>query len=54
MLTGINTYSGRTAVNGGTLEVDGSIAPSSLTTVNSGGTLTGIGTVGKLTVAGGG
>ena len=54
MLTGINTYSGRTAVNGGTLEVDGSIAPSSLTTVNSGGTLTGIGTVGNLTVAGGG
>ena len=45
---------GRTAVNGGTLEVDGSIAPSSLTTVNSGGTLTGIGTVGNLTVAGGG
>src|ERR1700726_4934602 len=54
MLTGINTYSGRRAVNGGTLEVDGSIASSSLTTVNSGGTLTGIGTVGNLTIAGGG
>src|SRR4030081_3307842 len=45
---------GRTAVNGGAPEEEGALAPSTLTTVNSGGTLTGIGTVGNLTVAGGG
>lgn len=42
---GANTYSGNTTINGGTLEVDGSIANSTTVTVNTGGTLTGIGTV---------
>jgi autotransporter-associated beta strand protein len=45
VLTGINTYTGITTVNGGTLEVDGSIASTSSVTVNSGGTLSGIGIV---------
>ncbi len=49
----INTYTGATNVNGGTLVVNGSIASSSLTTVNTGGTLAGIGTVGNTLVAGG-
>lgn len=53
-LSGINTYTGATNVNAGTLEVDGSIATSSLTTVNNGGTLTGTGTVGNLQVNSGG
>jgi autotransporter-associated beta strand protein len=44
--SGPNTYTGTTTVNAGTLEVDGSIATSSLTTVNSGATLTGAGTLG--------
>jgi len=52
-LSGINTYTGATNVNGGKLEVDGSTAASSLTTVNAGGTLFGIGTVGATNVAGG-
>ncbi len=41
MLSGNNTYTGPTMVNGGTLLVNGSIASSSLTTVNAGGTLGG-------------
>src|SRR6185437_6565763 len=53
-LSGVNTYTGATTVDGGALEVDGSIATSSLTTVNSGGMLTGIGTVGNTTIAAGG
>jgi autotransporter-associated beta strand protein len=53
-LSGINTYTGNTIVNGGTLEVDGSIAASALTTVNSGGTFTGTGTVGATQVNAGG
>jgi len=52
-LTNTNTYSGATNVNGGTLVVDGSIALSSLTTVNAGGTLAGSGTVGNIAIAGG-
>ncbi|NEU96669.1 autotransporter outer membrane beta-barrel domain-containing protein, partial [Bradyrhizobium uaiense] len=47
ILTGFNTYTGSTTVNGGTLEVDGSIANSLKVTVNSGGTLSGTGTVGS-------
>ena len=54
ILSGVNTYTGATTVNLGTLEVDGSIATSSLTTVNSGGTLIGIGTVGNTQINSGG
>jgi len=52
-LTGTSTYTGLTNVNAGTLIVNGSIASSSLTTVNAGGTLRGNGTVGNTTVNGG-
>jgi autotransporter-associated beta strand protein len=52
-LSGTNSYTGATTINGGMLAVDGSIATSSLTTVNAGGTLTGTGTVGSASVAGG-
>src|SRR5262249_1315607 len=44
-LTGTSTYAGPVNVNGGTLQVDGSIATSSGVTVNAGGTLGGGGTV---------
>ncbi len=54
ILSGVNTYTGTTAVNGGILQVDGSIAASILTTVNAGGALTGIGTVGETVIASGG
>jgi autotransporter-associated beta strand protein len=53
VLTGMNTYTGATTVSGGTLEVDGSIAASQLTTVNSGTALTGTGTVGNALIANG-
>jgi autotransporter-associated beta strand protein len=53
-LSGINTYSGTTTVNGGFLDVEGSIASSSLLTVNSGGALTGAGILGNTTIASGG
>jgi autotransporter-associated beta strand protein len=53
-LSGINTYTGTTTVFGGFLDVEGSIASSSLTTVNAGGALTGAGTVGNATIASGG
>ena len=52
-LTGLNSYSGATLVSGGTLQVDGSIASSSLTTVNAGATLTGSGTVGATLIKSG-
>ncbi len=52
-LNGTSTYSGTTTVNGGLLGVNGSIASSSLTTVNANGTLSGTGTVGNTTVNGG-
>ena len=46
-LTGSNLYTGATTVNGGFLDVMGSIASSSSTTVNNGGALTGSGIVGN-------
>ncbi len=49
-LSGINTYVGATTVNGGTLEVDGSIASSSGVTVVSGATLSGTGVVGSAVI----
>lgn len=51
VLSGINQYTGTTTVNGGALEVDGSIASSSMTTVNALGQLTGAGTVGNTAIA---
>jgi autotransporter-associated beta strand protein len=53
-LAGVNTYTGATTVESSTLNVTGSIAASNMTTVDPGATLTGTGTVGNLTVAGGG
>nr|WP_244646063.1 autotransporter domain-containing protein [Bradyrhizobium campsiandrae] len=53
-LTGASTYTGATTINGGTLEVEGSIASSSLTTVNGGSALTGAGTVGSALINSGG
>ncbi len=53
-LAGTSTYTGATTVNGGLLSVNGSIAASSLTTVNSGGVLGGIGTVGNTVIGSGG
>ena len=52
-LTGTNTYTGDTTIDGGTLSVNGSIATSSMTTVNVGGSLGGTGTVGNTTINGG-
>jgi autotransporter-associated beta strand protein len=53
ILSGTNTYTGPTNVNGGVLVVDGSIATSPLTTVDPGATLAGSGTVGNTQIKGG-
>jgi autotransporter-associated beta strand protein len=53
-LGGVNAYTGATNVTAGTLNVTGSIAASSLTTVSSGATLIGTGTVGNTQVNSGG
>src|SRR3954471_1570737 len=52
-LTAANSYTGETTINGGTLEVDGSIDPSH-TTVNAGGILAGTGTTCNTEVNSGG
>ena len=52
-LSGTNSYTGPTFVNGGTLRIMGSSAGSAVT-VNSGGTLSGVGTTGAVTVSAGG
>ncbi|MEW6436606.1 MAG: autotransporter domain-containing protein [Pseudomonadota bacterium] len=54
VLSGISSYTGPTSINAGSLEIDGSIAGSSLITVNNGGTLTGTGTLGTTQVNSGG
>ncbi|WP_283810652.1 autotransporter domain-containing protein [Bradyrhizobium sp. S69] len=54
VLSGTNHYTGTTTVNGGALQVDGSIVSSSMTTVNANGVLTGAGAVGNVTIAAGG
>ena len=54
VLSGLNSYTGPTTIDGGTLAVDGSIAASPLVTVNAGGTLGGTGTVGNTLVNAGG
>ena len=54
ILSGLNTYTGTTTVDGGILQVDGGLNWSHLTTVNAGGALTGIGVVGNTTIASGG
>lgn len=52
-MSGNHTYTGATLVSQGTLNVAGSIASSSLTTVTTGGTLIGTGTVGATLLSGG-
>ncbi|WP_214475545.1 autotransporter-associated beta strand repeat-containing protein, partial [Mesorhizobium sp. dw_380] len=57
VLSGTNTYTGATTIDGGVLEVDGAITNSSSVTVNAGGTLTGTGLVdppNTVTIASGG
>jgi autotransporter-associated beta strand protein len=54
IFSGTNSYTGATNINGGILEVDGSIATSSLTSVNANASLTGIGTVGNTQISAGG
>jgi autotransporter-associated beta strand protein len=53
ILTGASSYTGTTTVNAGLLGVNGSIASSSLTTVNSGAILGGTGVVGNTLINGG-
>lgn len=53
-LSGTNTYTGATFVDGGTLMVNGSIATSAFTAVNTGATLGGTGVVGSTSVNNGG
>jgi fibronectin-binding autotransporter adhesin len=55
ILSGINTFTGTTTINAGTLRVNGSLGAGSAVSVNNGGTLGGTGTVhGPVTVALGG
>jgi autotransporter-associated beta strand protein len=54
VLSATDAYTGPTNINSGTLDVTGSIASSSLTTIAKGAALTGTGTVGSLQVNAGG
>jgi autotransporter-associated beta strand protein len=54
LLSGHNTYRGATTVSGGTLQVDGTIAKSSVVRVEDGGTLSGNGSVSNVVVKSGG
>jgi autotransporter-associated beta strand protein len=54
ILSGVNTYTGTTAVNGGILSVNGSVVSSSGVTVNAGGTLGGTGIVPTTVIKAGG
>ena len=54
ILSQSNSYTGTTTVSNGKLVINGNISTSSLTTVNSGGTLAGSGTLGNLSVLSGG
>lgn len=54
ILTGTSLYTGPTTVSAGTLTVNGSIAASTVTNVNTGATLAGTGTVGNTVIAAGG
>lgn len=53
LLSAVNTYDGPTFVSAGTLIVNGSIANSMLTTVNSGATLRGSGTTAQIEIMAG-
>jgi autotransporter-associated beta strand protein len=53
-LIGTNSYTGATNVSSGTLVVNGSIASSSMTTIASGATVRGTGSLGSTTVESGG
>ena len=53
ILSGINSYTGATVIDGGRLSVNGSILSSSGVTVNAGGSLGGNGIVGNTTINGG-
>lgn len=54
ILGGANSFTGATTIDGGVLMVNGSLSSSSPVTVNSGGTLSGTGSVGTTTVNAGG
>src|SRR5262249_16580992 len=53
-LSGANTYTGPTIINGGTLNITGSLAAASPVNINSGGGLSGTGTVGSVSLGSGG
>jgi autotransporter-associated beta strand protein len=53
-LSGANTYTGATTINGGVLSITGSLASTGAVAVNTGGTLSGTGSVGNVTLENGG